>query len=72
MLVDGRPACASCSRRCSTTRHVRFVDFLKATVLLSAGAATALAVVTVLAAGTQDSDRTLVLDRGRLVGRSPR
>jgi hypothetical protein len=39
---------------------VRFVDFLKATVLLSAGAATALAAVTVLAAGA-DADTTLVL-----------
>jgi hypothetical protein len=39
---------------------VRFVDFLKATVLLSAGAATALAAVTVLAAGA-DADQTLVL-----------
>jgi hypothetical protein len=39
---------------------VRFVDFLKATVLLSAGAATALAAVTVLAAGA-DADATLVL-----------
>jgi hypothetical protein len=32
---------------------VRFVDFLKTTVLLSAGAATALAAVTVLAAGNR-------------------
>jgi hypothetical protein len=32
---------------------VRFVDFLRTTVLLSAGAATALALVTVLAAGSQ-------------------
>jgi hypothetical protein len=32
---------------------VRFVDFLRSTVLLSAGAATALAAVTVLAASTQ-------------------
>ena len=39
-------ACAACSRRCC--RRVRFVDFLKTTVLLSAGAATALAAVTVL------------------------
>jgi hypothetical protein len=38
---------------------VRFVDFLRTTVLLSAGAATALAAVTVLAAAT-DSDRLLV------------
>jgi hypothetical protein len=34
---------------------VRFVDFLKTTVLLSAGAATALATVTVLAAATEAS-----------------
>jgi hypothetical protein len=38
---------------------VRFVDFLRTTVLLSAGAATALAVVTVLA-GAASSDHTLV------------
>jgi hypothetical protein len=38
---------------------VRFVDFLKATVMLSAGAATALAAVTVLAAGA-DADTLLV------------
>jgi hypothetical protein len=39
---------------------VRFVDFLKATVFLSAGAATALAVITVLRAGA-DADAALVL-----------
>ncbi len=39
---------------------MRFVDFLRTTVLLSAGAATALAVVTVLA-GASSSDQTLVL-----------
>jgi hypothetical protein len=38
---------------------VRFVDFLKATVMLSGGAATALAAVTVLAAGA-DADTVLV------------
>jgi len=38
---------------------VRFVDFLKTTVLLSAGAATTLAAVTVLAAGTEP-DYTVV------------
>jgi hypothetical protein len=38
---------------------VRFVDFLKTTVLLSAGAATALAAVTVLAA--QSSSNTLLV-----------
>jgi hypothetical protein len=35
---------------------VRFVDFLRTTVLLSAAAATALATVTVLAAGARSSD----------------
>jgi hypothetical protein len=35
---------------------VRFVDFLKTTVLLSAGAATALATVTVLAIGTHGEE----------------
>ncbi|HST56614.1 MAG TPA: hypothetical protein VLJ42_12080 [Solirubrobacteraceae bacterium] len=39
---------------------MRFVDFLKTTVLLSAGAATALATVTVLSAGAS-SDTFLVL-----------
>jgi hypothetical protein len=39
---------------------VRFVDFLKTTVLLSAAAATALAAVTVLAA-SENSDERLVL-----------
>jgi hypothetical protein len=39
---------------------VRFVDFLKATVLLSAGSATALAAVTVLAAGT-DANTVLIV-----------
>jgi hypothetical protein len=39
---------------------VRFVDLLKATVMLSAGAATMLAVVTVLAA-TAETDDTLVI-----------
>jgi hypothetical protein len=39
---------------------VRFVDFLRTTVLLSAGAATALATVTVLASGAS-SDKSLIL-----------
>jgi hypothetical protein len=39
---------------------VRFVDLLKATVMLSAGAATMLAIVTVLAA-TAETDDTLVI-----------
>lgn len=39
---------------------MRFVDLLKATVMLSAGAATMLAVVTVLAA-TSETDDTLVI-----------
>jgi hypothetical protein len=39
---------------------VRFVDLLKITVMLSAGAATMLAIVTVIAA-TGDNDNTLVL-----------
>jgi hypothetical protein len=38
---------------------VRFVDFLKTTVLLSAGAATALAAVTVLAAGERSEPHLL-------------
>jgi hypothetical protein len=40
---------------------MRFVDFLRTAVLLCAGAATALAVVTVLAAGTSASGDVLVL-----------
>jgi hypothetical protein len=39
---------------------VRFVDFLRSTVMLSAGAATALATVTVLAAGAS-SESSLIL-----------
>jgi hypothetical protein len=39
---------------------VRFVDLLKTTVMLSAGAATMLAIITVVS-GTRDSDDTLVL-----------
>jgi hypothetical protein len=54
----GLVACAACSRRCCSA--VRFVDFLRTAVLLSAGAATALAAVTVLAAG-ENSETSLVL-----------
>jgi hypothetical protein len=43
---------------------VRFVDFLKTTVLLSAGAATALAAVTVLAAGASSDPRIVPLAAG--------
>jgi hypothetical protein len=39
---------------------VRFTDFLRATVMTSAGAATVLAVITVLAASTQGSDLLVV------------
>ncbi len=52
-----RGVCGGCSRRCCSA--VRFVDFLRTTVLLSAGAATALAAVTVLAAAA-DSNHLLV------------
>ena len=52
-----RPVCGGCSRRCCST--VRFVDFLRATVLLSAAAATALATITVLA-GAGSSNNLLV------------
>ena len=48
-----RRRAGSCSRRCCSA--VRFVDFLRTTVLLSAGAATALAAITVLAAGRSRS-----------------
>jgi hypothetical protein len=40
---------------------VRFVDFLRTTVLLSAGASTALAAVTVLAAGTNSNASGLLV-----------
>jgi hypothetical protein len=40
---------------------VRFVDFLRTTVLLSGGAATALAAVTVLAAGTSSDTSGLLI-----------
>jgi hypothetical protein len=40
---------------------VRFVDFLRATVLLSAAAATALAAITVFAASASSNDSTLAL-----------
>jgi hypothetical protein len=43
---------------------VRFVDFLRTTVLLSAGAATALAAVTVLAAATNSSQRLVPIALG--------
>ena len=43
---------------------MRFVDFLRATVLLSAGAATALALVTVLALGTKSDESTLPIAVG--------
>jgi hypothetical protein len=43
---------------------VRFVDFLRSTVMLSAGAATALALVTVLAAGTNSEEDLLPIAVG--------
>jgi hypothetical protein len=43
---------------------VRFVDFLRTTVLLSAGAATALATLTVLAAGTHSEERLVPIAVG--------
>jgi hypothetical protein len=43
---------------------VRFVDFLRTTVLLSAGAATALATVTVLAAGTHSEEHLVPIAVG--------
>ena len=53
--------------------RMRFVDFLRATVLLSAGAATTLAVVTALGRrATTDEDDGSSLMRRRLVGAWPR
>jgi len=43
---------------------VRFVDFLRSTVLLSAGAATALAAATVIAAGRSDEPRPALISIG--------
>jgi 4-amino-4-deoxy-L-arabinose transferase-like glycosyltransferase len=43
---------------------VRFVDFLRATVMLSAGAATALALVTVLALSTNSDEHMLPIAIG--------
>jgi hypothetical protein len=43
---------------------VRFVEFLKTTVLLSAGAATALAAITVISAGSGDRRSLLVISVG--------
>ncbi len=43
---------------------MRFVDFLKATVLVSAGAATALAAVTVAGATSDDNSRLVYLSAG--------
>jgi hypothetical protein len=43
---------------------VRFVDFLRSTVMLSAGAASALALVTVLAAGTSSEPKLLPIAIG--------
>jgi len=58
-------ACANCSRRCCRRPCiVRFVDFLKTTVLLSAGAATALAAVAVLAASEHSEERLLPFAAG--------
>ena len=43
---------------------MRFTDFLKATVLISAGAATALAVVSVAAAGSQKTTQLALIGAG--------
>ncbi len=55
-----RLASAPCWRRCSEAAGVRFVDFLRSTVLLSAGAASALAAITVLSSAV-GSHATVVL-----------
>src|SRR5947208_15042407 len=56
----GPRACAPCSPRWPPETALRFVDFLRSTVMLSAGAATTLGVITVLAA-SQSSDDVLVI-----------
>ncbi len=55
------PSCpvVHCGTRADAIRGVHFVDFLRATVLLSAAAATALVIVTVLSAAPS-SDPTIV------------
>ena len=71
-----RPARRRAARRAHGARsaggplrsRMRFVDFLRSTVLLSAGAATTLGVLTLVAA-TRDQDDQVVLYRDRLVGR---
>jgi hypothetical protein len=50
---------------------VRFVDFLRSTVMLSAGAATALALVTVLAVGTSSEEHLLPIVVGWWVIAAP-
>ena len=63
-----RAAYAACLRRCCRSQ-VRFVDFLKTTVLLSAGAATALATITVLVgASALNPNSPLGANRRGLVG----
>ena len=57
--------CQTLARGCETASNtypleVRFTDFLKATVLLTAGEATALGAVTVIAAGTKGDTTTLI------------
>ena len=61
-----RTACGASWGRCSRRRAdaVRFVDFLKTTVLLSAAAATALALVTVLSASGRADDALVVFLAG--------
>ena len=67
----GRRAARSSSRSSPAEARVRFVDFLKATVLLCAGAATLLAALTIVGgardrrAGQHAGRRVLVGDRGR-------
>ncbi len=58
----GRAACANCWRRCCSA--VRFVDFLRSTVMLSAGAATALAAITVLSASSKSDTQIAELAVG--------
>ena len=78
--------CQTLARGCETASNtypleVRFTDFLKATVLLTAGEATALGAVTVIAAGTKGDTTTLIFSLawwlvaaavGGWIGRTPR
>ena len=72
-MVDGTDGVRELlRRRCWSDGPVRFVDFLKATVLLSAGSATLLAALTVASACGRRRRRALMEVARRLVARRRR